>query len=429
MPGEVRQVSDTLTEHAREIRALKLKLDNIATAGGIRETSVVGVSPPGSGGTGTTQSILGAVTIWQNNSGATRNPGDVVVWDGDRLFDVTSTQGSTGIIGVVSDDGAIPAGANAHIRHTGYQAIVNTQGVVAIGDYLQTSPTPGRAMRARTAKSTGVFGIALTASAGGASTVTAFLMGADVGVLEIWNNPNPTVNAGAVLVYDSGGSKNINTTVSLGDLKVIGVAEVIIEGGESGPVRHIGYHPTVLTTGVVAVGDYLRSSTVSQLAISAGASPVEGVFAIALSASGGGVFAVEAYVFPPYVRVENRERAFTLGIAGSIPSAPVSQFADFPFLLPNAGTLLRMKAAVKSAVALDKTVRLRKATAAGGYTNWADVAGFVLTLSAGTNGGFVAIVDPANVAAAEGDLFQLELEDANGPSGSNLVIEVVYQIT
>ena len=122
------------------------------------------------------------------------------------------------------------------------------------------------------------------------------------------------------------------------------------------------------------------------------------------------------------------ERAFVLGIADSIPVA-TSQFADFPVIAPHAGTLLRMKAIVKAAVTETKTIRLRKATAAGGYTDWADVTGFVVSLTVAANGGFVEVVSPAQVAFAEGDAFQLETEDANAASGTNLAVEVIYTPT
>lgn len=243
------------------------------------------------------------------------------------------------------------------------------------------------------------------------------------------NTSGSALSAGAVVIAVPD-SNDFITTTNVGSLFVIGITAETIADTAAGKIRHAGYAAAVAVTGAVATGDYLRTSSTGALAVSMGATVGAGAFAIALSVAAGG--ACEAYLFPVITATTatggQLERTFALGVAGSIPVA-TAQFADFPFILPHAGTLLRMKAAVKVAVAADKTIRLRKATLAGGYTDWTDVGAFVLTLTSGTNGGFYRDVDPANIAAAEGDLFQLETEDVSAASGTNLVVEVIYTPT
>ena len=175
-PDELRRLSQKLTLFEAEIRNLKLALQQLSTPSGLfRATQTVGVLPPSAGGTGTDQDVKGSVTIWRNASGSTRNPGDVVVENGDRTFTTTTIVGNRLTIGVVSDSIPIVNGANAHIRHNGYQAPVNVQGAVVVGNYLRTSATAGRAEDAGATSAAGVFAIALTASGGGASTVAAYV--------------------------------------------------------------------------------------------------------------------------------------------------------------------------------------------------------------------------------------------------------------
>jgi hypothetical protein len=118
------------------------------------------------------------------------------------------------------------------------------------------------------------------------------------------------------------------------------------------------------------------------------------------------------------------ERSFVIGRAGTIPVGPASEIADFPFPMPFNATLLRMKATVKTAVSVTKTIRLRKRASGGAF---ADVSGFTVDLAAATDGGLSGSSNPADVNVDEGDMFQLELEDSAAASGSNLAVEVVYR--
>ena len=80
---------------------------------------------------------------------------------------------------------------------------------------------------------------------------------------------------------------------------------------------------------------------------------------------------------------------------------------------------------LKAGVAVDKIVRLRRSVDCG--ATWNDVAGFVFTFAAAACGGRWISVDPADVAVNEDDVFQLQTEDGNAASGTNLVVEAVYE--
>jgi hypothetical protein len=117
--------------------------------------------------------------------------------------------------------------------------------------------------------------------------------------------------------------------------------------------------------------------------------------------------------------VMGKERAFVLGKAGAI-GATETDASDFFFIVPFDCTMLRMKSIVKSAASGASAVQLR--TAAGPITStltWGNVSGFVTTFS---NGNYVAVVDPANVNASEGDALGFSVGTG---SGSDLLVEVV----
>lgn len=116
---------------------------------------------------------------------------------------------------------------------------------------------------------------------------------------------------------------------------------------------------------------------------------------------------------------QSLERGFVLGKAGAI-GATETDAADFYFICPFNATLLRMKTTLRTAASGAMTVQLR--TAAGPITStvtWGNVSGFVTTYSASN---YVAVVDPANVNVAEGDL--LGFSCGTG-SGTDLLVEVV----
>lgn len=180
MAGLVRDTLDRIEKAEDEIRRLRARLDRLANGGQIRASQLAGVLPPANGGTGVSCSILGSVSVWTNDSGATRAPGTVVVASGNRLFDVTTTVADPDVIGVVSES-SVDDGDDACIRHGGYQATVLVQDAVTVGDYLRSSATAGRAESMGATKDDGAFAIALTAFAGpGAGSVAAFMLGGDV---------------------------------------------------------------------------------------------------------------------------------------------------------------------------------------------------------------------------------------------------------
>lgn len=162
---------DFLEDEIRRIRS-----DLLATHSGrhIIVSSIKGIMPPSGGGSGISGSPLG-VTMWENQSGATRSQGAVVVESGADTFSVSSTQGDRRVIGVLDDDGII-VGAVGRIRHIGRQSEVDVTGAVAAGDYLRASVTAGRAESTGADRLKGTFARALTAFAGpGDGQVAAFL--------------------------------------------------------------------------------------------------------------------------------------------------------------------------------------------------------------------------------------------------------------
>lgn len=160
----------------REIRAIRSRLDIRS-----RATQIQGSVPPTSGGTGISGSPLG-VTLWKNASGATRGQGYVVVASvaADQSFDDTTTQGDQTVIGVL-DDNDIAVGVAGRIRHIGYQAVINVQGNVAAGNYLEASTTAGRARDAGATPTAGSFARAVTAYGGGGAGLVAGMVFPPVG--------------------------------------------------------------------------------------------------------------------------------------------------------------------------------------------------------------------------------------------------------
>jgi hypothetical protein len=113
------------------------------------------------------------------------------------------------------------------------------------------------------------------------------------------------------------------------------------------------------------------------------------------------------------------ERAILIGKAGTLPSTG-TDIADVYMPVPYACTMKRMKVTAKG-VTSALAVQLRTASAPGNEpVTWSDVSGFNVTF-ASTNA--IKVVDPADVAAAEGDFLGFSIT-ANG-SGTDLVVEVV----
>lgn len=168
----------------REIRRLRAQIDAFASGDLVRADAIQGVIPPANGGSGTTQNVLGAVSIWVNAAGGVKTQGTVVVQNGNRTFGVTTTARDRAVIGVL-DDASVAVGIDGHVRHNGYQSILNVQDAVAVGDLLVSSSTSGAAASVGTIPVPGVFAMALTAKVGaGAGTVAAYLFPALAGQLD-----------------------------------------------------------------------------------------------------------------------------------------------------------------------------------------------------------------------------------------------------
>lgn len=182
IPGQLRKVE-------LELRDLKMRIAQALVGGKVNIGSAgpTGVLSSALGGTGIIGSPLG-VTVWLNGSGALREQGDVVILttSADRTFTTTTTQADQRIIGVVDGSAISTAltvanGANARVRHIGYQSIVKTTGVINAGNWLRASATATRAedtgVAATASAPSGAFAVALEAHAGPTGDVGVFLVG------------------------------------------------------------------------------------------------------------------------------------------------------------------------------------------------------------------------------------------------------------
>lgn len=119
--------------------------------------------------------------ILTNNSGIAYGQGAVVVADAATLsFTISTTVADRAVIGVI-EDGSIDTTLTGKIA-VGGVTLVQTTGVVAVGDGLRQSSTAGLAERC-TFRANGCFALALTASAGGTSTVYALLLLPAIGLV------------------------------------------------------------------------------------------------------------------------------------------------------------------------------------------------------------------------------------------------------
>jgi hypothetical protein len=116
------------------------------------------------------------------------------------------------------------------------------------------------------------------------------------------------------------------------------------------------------------------------------------------------------------------EDYFTLGRSGQLPAGAVDDFADFVHRVPHSGTITRLLVQVKTAVAVTKTVRLRKRASGGAY---ADVA-VTADLAVAMDGGLSGVSSTVSIAFSADDMFQLSLDDVAAASGSNLTAVIEY---
>ena len=111
-----------------------------------------------------------------NESGGDVNQGDVVIFDKATAgFKTTAVQGDSRVLGVVGTTVIHSLAAGRILVGWGMITLVNTVGVVAIGNALITSTTPGKAMANGGAMQPGLVGFALQASAGPSGQVLAIL--------------------------------------------------------------------------------------------------------------------------------------------------------------------------------------------------------------------------------------------------------------
>lgn len=168
-----------------EIQSIRSQLATTHAGNRLVATTIVGIVPPGGGGTGYTTGSGPTIQPFINNTGGALEDGDVVVLDptGTRLINTTTTPADILVIGVVRDlntAGPFAAAAETPVMLLGNNATVKVTGAVAAGDYLQASASAGEAESAGATPDDGVFAIAETAFAGpGSGTVSAFIYGID----------------------------------------------------------------------------------------------------------------------------------------------------------------------------------------------------------------------------------------------------------
>lgn len=166
-----------------QIQAIRSQLATTHAGNRLVGNTIIGVLPPGGGGTGYTTGSGPTIQPFINNTGGALEDGDVVVLDptGIRLINTTTTPADILAIGVVRDVRAVgpfAAAAETPVMLLGSNATVKVTGAVAAGDYLQTSASAGEAESAGVTMAEGSFAIAETAFAGpGSGEVAAFIFG------------------------------------------------------------------------------------------------------------------------------------------------------------------------------------------------------------------------------------------------------------
>ncbi len=183
-----------------EITGIRSVLAQTHAGGRLVANTIIGVVPPGGGGTGYTTGSGPTIQPFINNTGGALADGDVVVLDptGIRLINTTTTPADILAIGVVRDinsAGPFASLAETPVMLLGSNATVNVTGAVAAGDYLQASASAGEAESAGATPTDGVFAIAETAFAGpGSGTVAAFIFGID----SMGTSPAPSSSSSGV---------------------------------------------------------------------------------------------------------------------------------------------------------------------------------------------------------------------------------------
>jgi hypothetical protein len=107
--------------------------------------------------------------------------------------------------------------------------------------------------------------------------------GASIAIYMV-NNSGENLDQGAVVVVDDTLDNAVTTTASASDTQIVGVLMEPIEADAIGPVLFNGYAPGVITTGTVALGDYLETST-SAGSAQASATREAGTFGVVTAAA------------------------------------------------------------------------------------------------------------------------------------------------
>jgi len=168
--AEIQQLRADILELDREIRRLRAEQQQRGAGDFVRANAITGVVPSAN------VPAHGSIGLWTNQSGGALGIGAVVIQNGDRQFDTTTTADDLDVVGVLTE--AVANTEEGRLRHQGYHPSVIVEGAVVAGQFLRTSTTAGAAEDAGTIPTEGVFGMALTAAAGpGAGTVAAYLFG------------------------------------------------------------------------------------------------------------------------------------------------------------------------------------------------------------------------------------------------------------
>ena len=162
-----------------------------------------------------------------------------------------------------------------------------------------------------------------------------------------------------------------------------------------------------VTSAIIADGTIVGGDLSSSIALPSGATATT-----QSAADNSTKLATTAYV-------DAKERVISFGKGGAI-GATETNAADFPVCVPFAVTMKRMKVTLGTACSGAMTVQLRKATSpVTTPPSYSDVANFIVTFSSGN---VLAVVDPADLTAAEGDFLNFSVGTG---SGANLLVEVI----
>ena len=260
-----------------------------------------------------------------NRDGATVTAGMVVVQDTGNAgsFTRTTTQSSLRPVFVVAE--SITNTDTGRVAYAGYHTAVLVQGNVAIGDYLRTSPTLGRAESAGVAPARGAFARATSAYAGGgAGTVSAQLFGVTLAQPEyqpasLTNRKGSSTAVGDVLVVSAANASSAILGDTVSTFQKVVVAQAIIADAAAGEFALSGI-VSAKANGPIALGQYVRKSATTLCIEDAGtavgtttAAP-SGACGLALAAASGGFCTI--LLFPE-----------TQSISSSLPRSYLAGFA------------------------------------------------------------------------------------------------------